>query len=117
MKLHAPLQMMETLRDKLQEVTEVAHSREEGITHLSAQLAAARKEVDKLKVEQQQVPELVIKDSAMYKGLHSQFSIAALEAAQLRTCLDEAKTLLVSARQQHFSQLEEIRCKSQGGYQ
>lgn len=109
MQLHASVQM-ETLQGKLQEVKEVANSREEGMTHLSSQLAEARKEVDRLKVAQQQVPELAIKDSATYRGLHSQFSIAALEAAQLRTCLDEAKTLLVSARQQHFSQLEEIRC-------
>ena len=91
------------------EAREVANHREEEMAQLSAQLAEARKEADRLKVEQQQIPESVVKDSAVYKSLHSQFSIAALETAQFRSCLDEAKALLQSARQQHFSQLEEIR--------
>lgn len=100
---------METLQDELLEAKDIANHREEKISCLSAQLAEARKEVDRLKVEQQQIPESTVKDSAVYKSLLSQFSIASLEAAQLRTCLDEAKSLLLSAKQQHFSQLEDIR--------
>ena len=100
---------METLQGHLQDAKEVAASRQEEITRLSSQLLEAKKEIDRLKFEQQNIAESAIKESAPYKVLQSQFSIAALEAAQLRACLAEAKGLLTSARQQYFSQLEEIR--------
>lgn len=100
---------MDSLQDELQGLRELAASREEEISRLSAQLTGARKEVDRVKLDQLQIAESAVKDSAPYKSLHSQFSIAALEGSQLRACLEEAKALLVSARQQHFTQLEEIR--------
>lgn len=100
---------METVQGDLQEAKELAQSRLEEVEKLSLQVSELRKQVDRLKLEQQQVPEATVKESAAYKSLQGQFSIAALEAAQFRAYLEEAKALLVSARQQHFSQLEEIR--------
>ena len=100
---------MEAVQGDLQEAKALAQSRLEDIEKLSSQVADLKKQGDKLKFEQQQVPEAVIKESAVYKTLQGQFSVAALEASSLRGYLEEAKGLLVSARQQHFSQLEEIR--------
>ena len=100
---------METVQGELQEARELAQSRLEEVEKLSAQVVELRKQVDQLKQEQQQVSESVVKESAVYKALQTQLSIAALEGSQLRGHLEEAKTLLVSARQQHFTQLEEIR--------
>lgn len=99
----------ESVQGELQEAKDLNQSRLEEIQKLSTQLAEAKKEMDALKISQQPLPEALVKESAPYKSLQAQFSIAALEASQMRSCLDEAKALLVQARQQHFSQLEEIR--------
>lgn len=87
----------------------MAQSRLEEIERLSSQLVDTRKELDKEKCQQQQLPEATVKESVVYKNLQSQFSIAVMEGVQLRSCLEEAKSLLASARQLHFSQFEEIR--------
>lgn len=88
---------------------ELAQFRLEEIEKLSLQLADVRKQLDTVKFDQQQLAESAVKESAVYKNLQSQFSVAVLEGSQLRGYLEEAKALLLSARQQHFSQLEEIR--------
>lgn len=69
----------------------------------------AKKQLDKVQCQQQPLAESAVKESAVYKTLQSQFTIAAVEGTQLRACLEETKSLLASARQLHFSQLEEIR--------
>lgn len=98
---------MEIVQSDLQEAKELAQSRLEEVEQLYSQLTEARKQIDKL--EQQQIPESAVKESAAYKSVLSQFSIATLEGSQLRSFLEEAKGLLGTARQQHFTQLEEIR--------
>ena len=97
------------MQGDLLESKELAQSRLEEIEKLSSQVTELKKLYDQLKLEQQQVSEAVVKESAVYKVLQGQFSVAALEAAQLRGHLDDAKAVLVSARQQHFTQLEEVR--------
>lgn len=97
------------MQGELQEARELSQSRLEELEKLSLQVVEQKKQVDQLKLEHQKVPEGVVKESAVYRTLQCQFSVAALEASLLRGLLDEAKALLVSARQQHFSQLDEIR--------
>lgn len=97
------------MQGELQEAKDLAQSRLEEMEKLSSQVVELRKQIDSMKLEQQQVPEAAVKESSVYKALQAQFSVAALEASQLRGFLEEAKALLGSARQQHFSQLEEIR--------
>ncbi len=106
---------MEAVQSDLLEAKELAQSRLEEIETLSSQLVEAKKQLDTLQCQQQQLPESAVKEGATYKNLQSQFSIAAMEGAQLRGCLEEAKSLLMSARQLHFSQLEDIRFGTAGG--
>ena len=101
---------MDGLQAQLAEAKEVAQARLEEVELLSTQLAQLKMELDSLHLAQHSLPEAMVKDSATYKTLQTQFTIAAQESSQLCAFLEEAKALLMSARQQHFTQLEEIRC-------
>ena len=68
-----------------------------------------KKELDNNKISQQALSEGVVKESAPYRTLQCQYTMLVQEAGQLRVGLEEAKNILVAARQQHFTQLEEIR--------
>lgn len=103
------LVQVEGLQAQLTEARELGQSRLEEAQKLSTQLAEMKKEVDGLQLSQRALPESVVKDSATYKALQAQFTIAMQEGVQLRGLLEEAKGLLMAARQQHFAQLEEIR--------
>ena len=87
----------------------MARSRQEELQKLSTGLAEAKKEVDGYRITQQALPEAMVKESAFYKSLQCQFTMAMQDGGQLRVVLEEARTLLMAARQQHFTQLEEIR--------
>lgn len=51
----------------------------------------------------------MVRESSVYKSLQTQFSVLMLEHIQLRNCYEEARKLLVTAKNQHIMQLEEIR--------
>ena len=100
---------MEQLQSELSESHTIADSRLKEIKELSQEIQELKKTVAQLQLDQKKLPESAITDSAPYKTLQTQFSIAVQEAGQLRACLDEARQLLVTAKQQHTLQLEEIR--------
>ena len=100
---------MEQLHSDLSDSQAIAESRLNEITDLSNEVAELKKEINQLKLAHQKVPESAILESPTYKSLQSHYSIVVQEAGQVRACLEEAKQLLNSAKQQHFVQLEEIR--------
>lgn len=100
---------MDQLQCELTESQTLAESRLKEIKELSEAIQELKKTVTQLELDQKKLPDLAIADSAPYKTLQTQFSIAVQEAGQLRACLDEARQLLVTAKQQHIMQLEEIR--------
>ena len=100
---------MEQLQCELTESQTLAESRLKEIKDLSLEVQELKKSVTQLELDQKKLPDSAIADSAPYKTLQTQFSIAVQEAGQLRACLDEARQLLVTAKQQHILQLEEIR--------
>ena len=100
---------MEHLQSELTECQTIAESRLKEIKDLSREIQELKKTLTQLQLDQKKLPDSVIADSAPYKTLQTQFSIAVQEAGQLRACLDEARQLLATAKQQHIIQLEEIR--------
>ena len=100
---------MEQLQGELAESQTLADSRLKEIKELSLEIQELKKTVTQLELDQKKLPDSAIADSAPYKTLQTQFSIAVQEAGQLRACLDEARQLLATAKQQHIVQLEEIR--------
>ena len=100
---------MEQLTGELAESQALAESRLKEITELSEKIQELKKQVTQLQLDQKRLPDAAIADSALYKTLQTQFSIAVQEAGQFRACLDEARQLLTTAKQQHMVQLEEIR--------
>lgn len=50
-----------------------------------------------------------MRETALFRALQAQYSVLVTEHQQLRSCFEEARRLLVTARTQHIMQLEEIR--------
>ena len=106
---HCLYQQMEQLQGELVECQALAESRLKEIKDLSLEIQELKKQITQLQIDQKKLPDTAIVDSAPYKTLQTQFSIAVQEGGQLRACLDEARQLLATAKQQHLLQLEEIR--------
>ena len=100
---------MEQLQCDLTESQTIAESRLKEVKDLSLEIQELKKTITQLELDKKKLPDSAITDSAPYKTLQTQFSIAVQEAGQLRGWLDEARQLLASAKQQHIMQLEEIR--------
>ena len=100
---------MEQLSEELAESQALAELRLKEVKELSQEIQELKKQVTQLQLDQKKLPDTAITESAPYKTLQTQFSIAVQEAGQFRACLDEARQLLATAKQQHVMQLEEIR--------
>lgn len=100
---------MEQLTGELAESQALAESRLKEVKQLSQEIQDLKKQVTQLQLDQKRLPDTAITDSPLYKTLQTQFSITVQEVGQFRACLDEARQLLATAKQQHMMQLEEIR--------
>ena len=112
------------LSAELEEAKELADSRLKGSEQLSQQIVELRADLE-LATEAKAVVD--VENSTPYLTLQSQFSIIQLgeggggeggeekrvvsvaENSQLRSSLEELKSLLYEARAHHFSQLDELR--------
>lgn len=58
------------------------------------------------------IPEDVVKETLEYKCLQSQFSLLYNESLGVKTQLDEARALLLTAKNAHLRQIEhmEVKC-------
>jgi len=54
------------------------------------------------------LPESVIVETTEYKCLQSQFSVLYNESMQIKTQLDENRTMLVSSKNTHLRQIEQM---------
>ena len=87
---HTHTHQSEQLASELEEQKALAEGRLKEIEAMSQQLAEVRKEVERLKLDQQTVSESDVRDSAAYKGLQTQYSIV---------CQGESITQAVAAGQ------------------
>lgn len=54
------------------------------------------------------IPEEVVKETPEYKCLQSQFSLLYNESLSVKTQLDEARALLLTAKNAHLRQIEHM---------
>lgn len=57
------------------------------------------------------IPEDVVKETLEYKCLQSQFSLLYNESLGVKTQLDEARALLLTAKNAHLRQIEHMEVK------
>ena len=95
----------EECQDELTEAKELAATRLSQIEELLKSLAEVEQKVEMAELESKPLSEVTIKETAVYKSLQSNFSVAYAENLQLRTHLEEAKQLLVVVMSQHHTQV------------
>uniref|UniRef100_A0A8C9ZB04 E3 ubiquitin protein ligase n=1 Tax=Sander lucioperca TaxID=283035 RepID=A0A8C9ZB04_SANLU len=75
---------------------------------LQVELQEAVRESEKLKMDLRNIPEEVVKETLEYKCLQSQFSLLYNESLGVKTQLDEARALLLTAKNAHLRQIEHM---------
>ena len=94
-------------KDELSEAKDIAEGRLKEIEQLSKMVTETKQKVEtlELELERKAVSDEVIKESAVYKSLQSNFSVVYAENTQLRTYLEEAKQMLVAVMSQYHNQV------------
>ncbi|XP_054624979.1 E3 ubiquitin-protein ligase BRE1B-like [Dunckerocampus dactyliophorus] len=102
------IQKFESLNTELEHNQELANSRMAELEKLQVELQEAVRESEKLKMDVRNIPEEVVKETVEYKCLQSQFSLLYNESLGVKTQLDEARALLLTAKNAHLRQIEHM---------
>ncbi|XP_028263741.1 E3 ubiquitin-protein ligase BRE1B isoform X2 [Parambassis ranga] len=102
------IQKFESLNTELEHFQELANSRMAELEKLQVELQEAVRESEKLKMDLRNIPEEVVKETLEYKCLQSQFSLLYNESLGVKTQLDEARALLLTAKNAHLRQIEHM---------
>nr|XP_061807416.1 E3 ubiquitin-protein ligase BRE1B-like [Nerophis lumbriciformis] len=102
------IQKFESLNTELEHNQELANSRMAELEKLQVELQEAVRESEKLKLDLRNIPEEVVKETLEYKCLQSQFSLLYNESLGVKTQLDEARALLLTAKNAHLRQIEHM---------
>ncbi|XP_061665594.1 E3 ubiquitin-protein ligase BRE1B-like isoform X2 [Syngnathoides biaculeatus] len=102
------IQKFESLNTELEHNQELANSRMADLEKLQVELQEAVRESEKLKIDLRNIPEEVVKETVEYKCLQSQFSLLYNESLGVKTQLDEARALLLTAKNAHLRQIEHM---------
>ncbi|XP_051968152.1 E3 ubiquitin-protein ligase BRE1B-like [Xyrauchen texanus] len=103
-----PIQKFESLNAELEQNLELANSRMAELEKLQQELQEAVRESEKLKMDLRNIPEEVLKETPDYKCIQSQFSLLYNESLSVKTQLDEARALLLTAKNAHLRQIEHM---------
>jgi len=68
-----------------------------------------------LQMDLRNIPEEVLKETPEYKCLQSQFSLLYNESLSVKTQLDEARALLLTAKNAHLRQIEHMEVRGMIG--
>ncbi|XP_070598506.1 E3 ubiquitin-protein ligase BRE1A isoform X1 [Erythrolamprus reginae] len=98
----------EEMNAELEENKELAQNRLSELEKLRQDLEEVTTQNDKLKVDLRRAVEEVVKETPEYRCMQSQFSVLYNESLQLKSQLDEARTLLNGTRNTHQRQVELI---------
>uniref|UniRef100_A0A670JNG7 E3 ubiquitin protein ligase n=1 Tax=Podarcis muralis TaxID=64176 RepID=A0A670JNG7_PODMU len=98
----------EEMNAELEENKELAQNRLSELDKLRQDLEEVTTQNDKLKVDLRRAVEEVVKETPEYRCMQSQFSVLYNESLQLKSQLDEARTLLHGTRGTHQRQVELI---------
>ncbi|CAL8267067.1 unnamed protein product [Boreogadus saida] len=98
----------EEMNSELEENRELADNRNSELQKLEQDLASVNHENNNMKAELLSRAEGVVKDSAEYRCLQSQFSVLYNESLGLKSQLDETRTRLNTTRTARLRQLEHM---------
>ncbi|XP_056285330.1 E3 ubiquitin-protein ligase BRE1B [Pseudoliparis swirei] len=102
------IEKFESLNAELEHNQELANNRMAELEKLQVELQEAVRESEKLKMDLRNIPEDVVKETLEYKCLQSQFSLLYNESLGVKTQLDEARALLLTAKNAHLRQIEHM---------
>ncbi|KAL8597186.1 hypothetical protein ACOMHN_022233 [Nucella lapillus] len=99
---------LDEILSDLEEHKELSANRLMELEKLTADHQEALKEIEKLKMDLQHLPECVVLETTEYKCLQSQFSVLYNESMQIRTQLEESKNQLSINKNTHLRQIEHM---------
>ncbi|XP_018092201.1 E3 ubiquitin-protein ligase BRE1B isoform X2 [Xenopus laevis] len=98
----------EMLNAELDQNQELANNRMSELEKLQNELQAAVRLKEKLKLDLRTLPEEAVRNTQDFRCLQSQFSLLYNESLQVKTQLDEARAVLLSAKNSHLRQIERM---------
>ncbi|XP_062501323.1 E3 ubiquitin-protein ligase BRE1A-like [Corticium candelabrum] len=98
---------------ELAEMQEIVATREKELTEQQQKYEKVCQEVERLKLEVNQVSDTAVLASVPYKILQTQFSVLYSDYMQLRVQLEETRRLLTTNKGQYMQQLDEIEAEEQ----
>lgn len=99
---------IEELQRELEDQRELAQNRMVELDGLNTKYKECMKEVEKLKMDLSTLPEYVVVETTEHKCLQSQFSVLYNEAMQLKTQLEENRSVLQQSKNSHMRQIEQM---------
>lgn len=93
---------------ELEEQRELATNRITELEKLQKDHQEALRDVERLKMDLSTLPEHVIVDTVEYKCLQSQFSVLYNESMQMKTQLEDARSMLQTSKNTHLRQVEQM---------
>ncbi|KAM8962419.1 E3 ubiquitin-protein ligase BRE1B [Pelodytes ibericus] len=102
------VQKFEMLNAELEQNQELANNHMCELEKLQNELQAAVRLKEKLKLDLRTLPEETVRGTQDFRCLQSQFSVLYNESLQVKTQLDEARSLLLNTKNSHLRQIERM---------
>jgi len=99
---------LDELQRELEDQRELAQNRLGELEAVNTKYKDCMKDVEKLKMDLSTLPEYVVVETTEHKCLQSQFSVLYNEAMQLKTQLEENRTILTNSKNAHMRQIEQM---------
>lgn len=99
---------LQSIVNDLEENKDLATSRLDDLDKLQEKYQEIVKELEQSKMNIKLLPEQVIKETATYKCLQSQFSVLYKEAQQMTSQTEDARALLQQTKNTHLRQIEQM---------
>jgi len=99
---------LDELQRELEDQRELAQNRLSELEAVNTKYKECMKEVEKLKMDLSTLPEHVVVETTEHRCLQSQFGVLYNEAMQLKTQLEENRTILTNSKNAHMRQIEQM---------
>ncbi|XP_023342081.1 E3 ubiquitin-protein ligase Bre1 [Eurytemora carolleeae] len=99
---------IEELQRELEDQRELAQNRMGELEGLNTKYKECMQNVEKLRMDLSTLPEYVVVETTEHKCLQSQFSVLYNEAMQLKTQLEENRSILQQSKNSHMRQIEQM---------
>ncbi|XP_041456820.1 E3 ubiquitin-protein ligase BRE1A-like [Lytechinus variegatus] len=99
---------LQSIVNDLEENKDLASSRLNDLEKLQEKYQDVVKDLEQSKMNIKLLPEHVIKETATYKCLQSQFSVLYKEAQEMKSQMEDARALLQQTKNTHLRQIEQM---------